>query len=114
MRRAAAALLGCLAFADCAGAMPQVPETVVVVAGPFVAGSERAEREAAYLLDERAYGHRVTRENRWYEGEAPKKPTLPVFRITQPRSPTLSTPPSSRPPGIGRPASIVRPGPGTG
>jgi hypothetical protein len=57
MRRAAAALLGCLSFTNCAGAAPPVLETVLVAAGPFVAGSVRAEREAAYRLDERAYGH---------------------------------------------------------
>ena len=81
MRRAAAALLGFLVFAGCAGAASLVPETVVVAAGPFVAGSERAEREAAYRLDERAYGHDVTRKSRWYEGETRKTVTLPSFRI---------------------------------
>ncbi len=83
MRPAVAVLLSGLALGAGAHGAAHVPETIVVAAGPFVAGSERAEREAAYLLDERAYGHRVTRENRWYEGEAPKKPTLPVFRITR-------------------------------
>lgn len=83
MRRAAAALLGCLAFTSCAGAAPSVPETVVVAAGPFVAGSERAEREAAYLLDERAYGHDLTRKSRWYDGETRATFALPAFRITR-------------------------------
>ncbi len=46
-----------------------VPETVGIPAGPFVAGSDRAERELAYALDERAYGSGITREQRWYEGE---------------------------------------------
>ena len=32
-------------------------------------GSEASEREAAYLLDERAYGHDVTRRQGWYERE---------------------------------------------
>ena len=45
------------------------PATVRVPAGPFVAGSDRAEREAAYRLDEAAYGHGRTREWRWYESE---------------------------------------------
>lgn len=49
------------------------PETVRIPAGPFVAGSERAEREHAYRLDERAYGHSVTRQQRWYEGERPRQ-----------------------------------------
>ncbi len=81
MRRAVTVLLGCLAFAGCARAMSPVPETILVAAGPFVAGSERAEREAAYRLDERAYGHDVTRKSRWYEGETRKTVTLPSFRI---------------------------------
>ncbi len=81
MRRAITVLLGCLAFAGCARAMSPVPETILVAAGPFVAGSERAEREAAYRLDERAYGHDVTRKSRWYEGETRKTVTLPSFRI---------------------------------
>ncbi len=83
MRRAAAALLGFLVFDNFAGAASLVPETVVVSAGPFVAGSERAEREAAYRLDERAYGHDVTRKSRWYEGETRATLTLPAFRITR-------------------------------
>lgn len=60
------------------------PETVTVPAGPFIAGSDRAEREAAYRLDEAAYGHSVTREQRWYEGEAPRRRVeLPAFAITR-------------------------------
>ena len=83
MRRAAAALLGFLVFDNCAGAASLVPETIAIPAGPFVAGSERAERQAAYRLDERAYGHDVTRKSRWYEGETRKSPYLPAFRITR-------------------------------
>ncbi len=45
------------------------PATVEIPAGPFVVGSDRAEREAAYRLDEAAYGHSRTREWRWYESE---------------------------------------------
>jgi formylglycine-generating enzyme required for sulfatase activity len=48
---------------------PYVPELVAVPAGAFIAGSDSAEREAAYRLDEAAYGHRVTREQGWYDGE---------------------------------------------
>jgi len=48
------------------------PEVVSIPAGPFMAGSDRAEREAAYRLDEAAYGHSVTREQGWYEGERPR------------------------------------------
>lgn len=81
MRRLAVALIGALALVGSAPAAPPVPETVAVPAGPFVMGSDRAEREAAYRLDERAYGHSVTRENRWYEGERRRTETLPAFRI---------------------------------
>ena len=50
-----------------------VPETVGIPAGPYIRGSDRAEREAAYQLDEAAYGHSVTRKNRWYESEFPRE-----------------------------------------
>jgi formylglycine-generating enzyme required for sulfatase activity len=83
MRPAVAVLLTGLAFGAGADGAALAPETIAVPAGPFIAGSERAEREAAYLLDESAYGHRVTRENRWYEGEPPKTRTVPAFRITR-------------------------------
>ena len=50
----------------------------------FVRGSDRAEREAAYRLDEAAYGHSVTRKNRWYESEFKRGPvTLPSYEITK-------------------------------
>ncbi len=49
-----------------------VPPTVAVSAGPFIAGSDRAERDAAYRLDEVAYGHDRTRRGRWYERERPR------------------------------------------
>jgi formylglycine-generating enzyme required for sulfatase activity len=53
-----------------------------VPAGTFIAGSDRAEREAAYRLDEAAYGHSVTRRQRWYEGEGPRREeTLAGFEI---------------------------------
>ena len=53
-------------------------------AGSFIYGSDRAEREAAYRLDERAYGHSVTRRGRWYESEPKRgKTELPGFRITR-------------------------------
>ncbi len=45
------------------------PKTIAIPAGPFLSGSDRAEREMAYRLDEKAYGHSVTRKNRWYESE---------------------------------------------
>ncbi|NKB21629.1 MAG: SUMF1/EgtB/PvdO family nonheme iron enzyme [Alphaproteobacteria bacterium] len=59
------------------------PETVAIPAGPFVRGSDRAEREAAYRMDERAYGHSVTRERRWYEDEAQRTETTKAYSITR-------------------------------
>ncbi len=54
-----------------AGGIPAVPalELIAVPAGGFISGSDRAEREIAYGLDETAYGHSRTRQGRWYEGE---------------------------------------------
>lgn len=49
-----------------------VAETVAVPAGQFIRGSDRAEREMAYRLDEAAYGHSATRRQRWYESEFPR------------------------------------------
>lgn len=61
-----------------------LPALVSVPAGPAVFGSDRAEREAAYRLDEAAYGHARTREWRWYENEPARHvATLPAFRITR-------------------------------
>lgn len=66
-----------------AAAEGPVPATVPVAAGPFIAGSDEAEREAAYRLDEEAYGHSRTREQRWYEGERDRQEIeLPAYRTT--------------------------------
>ena len=61
-----------------------VPETIAIPAGRFIIGSDRAEREAAYRLDEAAYGHSATRERKWYEAE-PERTTLTLgpFQITR-------------------------------
>ena len=48
------------------------PEVVEVAGGPFIAGSDAAEREYAYQLDEAAYGHSRTRERGWYDRERPR------------------------------------------
>ncbi len=53
--------------------IPDVPRVVKVWSGSFIMGSDRTEREAAYRLDELAYGHRVTREQRWYESEPDRR-----------------------------------------
>ena len=58
------------------------PETVMVPAGPFIFGSDRAEHEYAYRLDEKAYGHSITRQNGWYDDEPQRRTaTLPAFEI---------------------------------
>lgn len=63
-------LLGCIGFVVAAGELGSpAPRTVPVPAGMFVAGSDRAERDYAYALDERAYGSDITKQNRWYETE---------------------------------------------
>lgn len=65
-----------------------VPKTVEIPAGPFIAGSDGAEREAAYRLDEAAYGHSRTREWGWYDDERKRrKIEIGAYRIT----PTLIT-----------------------
>ena len=60
-----------------------VPTTVAIPAGSFVAGSDRNEREAAYALDEAAYGHSTTRQGRWYEGDRTRgRHETGAYRIT--------------------------------
>lgn len=62
-----------LVLAPGAAADDAVPPAMVSVpAGPFISGSDREEREYAYSLDEKAYGHSVTRNNKWYENELPR------------------------------------------
>lgn len=57
---------------------------IEIKAGPYVTGSTDEEREAAYRLDEKAYGHSRTRERKWYAREgAPGTQTLARFAITQ-------------------------------
>ena len=47
-------------------------------------GSDDAEREAGYQMDEAAYGHSVTRENEWYASETRRQSvSLPAYRITR-------------------------------
>ncbi len=59
------------------------PAVLAIPAGPFITGSDRAEREAAYRLDEAAYGHSATRKQRWYENEGERREsTLPAYAIT--------------------------------
>ncbi|MGI9483826.1 MAG: formylglycine-generating enzyme family protein [Hyphomicrobiales bacterium] len=74
-----------LAFVLCLPAhAEEFPETILIDEGPFATGSSQQEREAAYRLDEKAYGHSVTRKNGWYDGEAKRRTiSLPAFRITR-------------------------------
>lgn len=51
---------------------PPVPQVIEVPAGSFVFGSDRAERDYAYSLDEAAYGSPITRTQQWYEAEPPR------------------------------------------
>ena len=49
-----------------------IPELVQIPAGEFILGSSPDEREAAYQLDEAAYGSNITRRQRWYARERPR------------------------------------------
>ena len=61
-----------------------IPELIEIPAGPFWSGSDRAERELGYRLDEAAYGHSRTRERKWYEYEYKKKErSTGAYRITR-------------------------------
>ncbi len=54
----------------CVHAKPlAAPDTVTIRGGEFLMGSNQAEREYAYLIDEAAYGHSRTRIGKWYDSE---------------------------------------------
>ena len=58
------------------------PDLAVIPAGEFISGSDRSERDLAYELDEAAYGHSVTRTQKWYESEYGQQTrTLPEYSI---------------------------------
>lgn len=86
-RTAAFGVLGLLLLAPAGAAeLPDslVPEVVTIPAGDFITGSNKAEREMAYTLDEKAYGHSVTRKQRWYDFEDKRATaTLPAFAISK-------------------------------
>ena len=66
------------------GAVEPAPAVVEIPAGPFIAGSNSAEREAAYRLDEAAYGHGRTREWGWYDSERKRRSVeTGAYRITR-------------------------------
>ena len=61
-----------------------LPRLVAVPAGKFMRGSGRPQREAAYRLDEVAYGHSLTRRQRWYESEFPySRAETAAYEITR-------------------------------
>jgi formylglycine-generating enzyme required for sulfatase activity len=67
-----------------AGGVDHAPELVIIPAGSFIAGSDAAEREAGYRLDEAAYGHSVTRQQRWYASERSRGPVeTDAYAITK-------------------------------
>jgi formylglycine-generating enzyme required for sulfatase activity len=77
--------LGALAWVatGVAAADAAIPRLVAIPAGAFVMGSDADERDAAYGLDERAYGHSITRERRWYADEPPPtRRELAAYSIT--------------------------------
>ncbi len=65
-------------------ALELLPAHISIPAGSFIAGSDAAERETGYQLDEAAYGHSVTRKSGWYDRERPRQILeLPAYRITR-------------------------------
>ncbi|MDF1719792.1 MAG: SUMF1/EgtB/PvdO family nonheme iron enzyme [Minwuia sp.] len=75
-------LLGLAVQVAHAGSPSPAPATLRIPAGPVIVGSDRGEREMAYALDEAAYGHSVTRDQRWYENEPERKRlNTPSYRI---------------------------------
>ena len=60
-----------------------VPALIHIPAGPFILGSDQAEREAGYRLDEAAYGHDITRQRGWYDSEPARQTAeTSAFAIT--------------------------------
>lgn len=79
-----APLTACAQTGGAGTARLSTPAVVPIPAGPFIAGSDAAEREAAYQLDEAAYGHSRTREGGWYDNERPRETVdLPDYFITR-------------------------------
>ncbi len=66
----------------------KAPEIVEIPSGPFIMGSDALEKEKAYKLDERAYGHSVTRQRGWYDGE--RKRTVKLDRYFIMRTPVTN------------------------
>jgi len=78
---------GCQQSGRSDGSIPEssswLPETVTVAEGAYIAGSDAAEREYAYQLDEKAYGHARTRAAGWYDRERSRQSiNVDAFDIT--------------------------------
>lgn len=80
---ALSALTICACSGKALGEPAFVPLTVSVPAGMFTAGSDDAGKELGYRLDEKAYGHRKTREWGWYKDERKRgRARTRAFNIT--------------------------------
>jgi formylglycine-generating enzyme required for sulfatase activity len=91
-RKTPAALLlviACLTFAgpvsaQTGGSNLPIPAVIRIPAGTAVIGSDGPERNKAYELDRRAYGTDITRRQRWYDSENPRRTvTVNAFAITR-------------------------------
>ena len=61
----------------------EAPQTVTIEAGKFIFGSDKQQRDYGYQLDEKAYGHAITRQQGWYDHEARQQErVLAHFEIT--------------------------------
>ena len=77
-------VLFALVFAACERDQPvPAPAVAPVLAGTFIMGSDADEREAAYRMDEAAYGHAATRRQGWYNREtSPREVVTGAYNIT--------------------------------
>lgn len=101
-----AAVAALFAVGPAAAAEPVAPETVLVPKGDYLAGSSAAERERAYRLDEAAYGHAVTRESGWYDGEL-RQETVSVNGFSIMRTPVTNRDYADFISGTGRPPPAI-------
>ncbi len=79
----------CFCVLSSCAATQQLPETVLITGGPFISGSDTAEREYAYQIDADAYGSPTTREGAWYSGEHTRQ-TLTTGRYEIMRTPVTN------------------------
>ena len=63
--------------------LKQPVDTIAVPAGEFIRGSNQAERNYAYDIDQQAYGHSRTRDSGWYDREPGRSvATTKAYEIT--------------------------------